>query len=541
MVNKKIRISLMIGSISLLLLTQGCSKNEISIRDDITPVVTNSPISEPELVLSSVSSIDVVTDRSYQDFFTENPYKQLSKSILESYINIDKDLYNYLFQAVIDEKTSVDISSFSVSNEQIVDTCSSLYEQAGFQLFYLYRVKWSNDYKTVNLTYKDYTSKEINEYKETFYRKMNHLLYNVAPKDFNEYQRFYSVYEYITKHSSYSNNMSDENTTTAYGILVNGMGICGGYSALANYVLNFVDIPTEYISNEPHAWNIVTLDNKRYHTDLTWGAGYEDTYFLNTILMDDEDRLAGLNNMGFGDFPIIVGYPRNNPITPNPCTYNDFKFYNNIYNNFSLDIEQGYVYYNDYKGINRVKLNGTDPEVILEAVVYNFVTYNGIIYYTDETNHLYQYEIGNIPVLIDDSMNVDYVKVENGILIYGDLYETKEEKKIDLNEFSLKRIPEDMNQVDTKMVTNEQTFQINVSFTEKMDTTILPIQQVGLVYKDRIIPIHLSWNENGTELIVRPKEILEKGMELQLYVMPGIIDINENSTIEGHMMSVLLK
>lgn len=536
------RIPFIIVACIVVLIVQGCSKKDPIIKDNIHPIVTIDPTVEPikPVELSSVTSIDVVTDMSYQEFFTQDPYSELSAYIRETYEEIDPELYNYLFQAVINQKTSVDISSFSLSKEQIMQTCSSLYEQAGFQLFYLSRVKWSNDYKTVNFIYKEYSNDDIAELLATFYSKINHLLYNVAPKDYNSYQRFYSVYDYITKHASYTDDMSDENTHSPYSILMNGKGICGGYSMLANYVLNFVDIPTEYISNEPHAWNMVTLDNKRYHTDMTWGAGYGDVNYLNTILMDDEDRMAGLNNMGFGDYPIIVGYPRNNPITPNSAIDHDFKLYNDIFNNFSLDIDDEYVYFTDYIGINRVKLDGTEKELILEAAVNAFTTYNSVIFYVNENFQLYQYEIGKTPVLLDNSISVNYLKVEDGILIYGDMYEEKE-KEIDLNEFSLLKIAKNLNNMENILVMDQQTFEINITFSEEMDTSFLPKEQIGLVCEDRMIPNHMVWNETGDGLIIRTKDLLESGMELKLYVLPGIIDNNGNGTEDGYDMAIIIK
>jgi hypothetical protein len=503
---------------------QGCSKKDEIIKDRTQPIVTILPTIEPTepiepVELTSVTRIEVVADRSYQDFFTEDPYSELSTYILDTYTDVDQDLYNYIFQAVIQQKTSVDISSFSLSNEQIVNTCSSLYEQAGFQLFYLNRIKWSNDFKTVNLTYKGYSKEEITKSAATFYRKMNHLLYNVAPKDYNSFQRFYSVYDYITKHASYTDNIADENTHSSFSILVNGKGICGGYALLADYVLKFVDIPTMYLSNEPHAWNIVTLGNKRYHTDMTWGAGYEDLNYLSTILMDDEARMTGLNNIGFGEFEIIEGYPRLNPTTPEPVVNQDFSFYSEIYNNFSLDIEQEYVYFTDTTGINRVKLDGTEKELLLEAAVNAFTTYHSVVYYINENYQLYQYEIGKAPLLLDDSFSVDYVKVEDGILIYGTIYENKEEKEIDLNEFSLINKPENLTHMESSIITNQQTFEFNLSFSNRMDTSRLPKEQVGLVNEGKILPIHMVWNEAGDKLIIRSKDLLEGGMELKLYVL----------------------
>jgi len=61
--------------------------------------------------------------------------------------------------------------------------------------------------------------------------------------------------------------MRDPLTFSPYSILVNGQGICGGYANLMCYVLNRVNIQTEYVCNEAHAWNVVRIDSKWYNSD----------------------------------------------------------------------------------------------------------------------------------------------------------------------------------------------------------------------------------------------------------------------------------
>ncbi len=76
---------------------------------------------------------------------------------------------------------------------------------------------------------------------------------------------------------------------TLYGILVNGIGVCMGYSTAYDYLLERVGIESRYCqSNElNHVWNIVTIDGGEYFVDVTWdvpdwgvSGKVEHDYFL---------------------------------------------------------------------------------------------------------------------------------------------------------------------------------------------------------------------------------------------------------------------
>ncbi|MBQ1272585.1 MAG: hypothetical protein IIY12_03715 [Clostridia bacterium] len=66
----------------------------------------------------------------------------------------------------------------------------------------------------------------------------------------------------------------------AYGALVEGVAVCEGYSRAFEHLCRSVGIQTLYVTGsslnpatgieEGHAWNIVKIDGKYYHTDTTW-------------------------------------------------------------------------------------------------------------------------------------------------------------------------------------------------------------------------------------------------------------------------------
>lgn len=73
------------------------------------------------------------------------------------------------------------------------------------------------------------------------------------------------------------------NAFTVYGALVEGKAVCEGYSRAMQYLLQQVGMECTLVSgygkktNVAHMWNLVTVDGRNYHLDVTWD--------------DSEDRL----------------------------------------------------------------------------------------------------------------------------------------------------------------------------------------------------------------------------------------------------------
>ena len=67
----------------------------------------------------------------------------------------------------------------------------------------------------------------------------------------------------------------DPDGDNPYGPLVNGVGVCGGYSSTFKLFMNMVGIPCVTVpgldnNGEEHAWNKVQLDGDWYCVDTTW-------------------------------------------------------------------------------------------------------------------------------------------------------------------------------------------------------------------------------------------------------------------------------
>ena len=495
-----------------------------------TPAASTRMADAPE-----IESVTVQADPSYEDFFIADPFSQLSANVKQVW-DSDRDLYNALFFAVQEHAESFDASGYDLTEQQIVATCESLYEQAGLQLYYLSRVKYDSGREQVRFTYTADTPEQIRLTQHTFYKQMNHLLYNIASESDSPMQRFFSVYDYIARYASYTDDVSDPMTTTVNGILVRHTGICGSFSMLANYALNFLRVPTEYVSNEAHAWNIVTLDGARFQTDLTWGAGWAGGPESNIhfILMDDARRMETLVQNGIAQYEIISGYPRATPSVPLPCTDTRYNMLSAAYGTYALDMENGWLYYTSDKGIQRMRLDGTQAETVSPERSYSIACFDGILYFADETSSiLYRKLPGQPPELLDESIPIYQLYLADGILHYGDGMGV--EKAMNLNPFQSGSIPEEnMRPEPPAAVADTHTYAIEVAFSESMDTALLFRDKIGLITDaGQSLPLVLQWNEDATRLTIRSSSNLILENDVTLYLVPGLYAQNGQATQSG--------
>lgn len=507
-----------------------------------TPEPSNTNTSKPSNTNKPATPISltiaVVPDPSLEKINKKDPYAQVADYVLEAF-KPDKDLYNALFNAIDKMETKVDISKFKLSVHDKVATMDSLYDQAGFQFYYLKRIKLSKDSNSALITYTD-TKEKGKANKEIFYSKLNHFVYNAAPKNYTKLQKLFSVYDYICTHSEYTDNMQDSTTFTAYSILMKGKGICGGYSNLGYYALNQVGIKTTVISNGDHAWNMVTMDGENYHTDITWGVG---SYGINTILMDDVQRKFTLDNAGIGEdkYPIIEGYPRVNPDKPLFASDKSYKAFYNIYNEYALDIENNWIYYSNEKGIKRMTLDGTMLKSVSPLIGTFLTTFNGILYFAHTDNmELYKLEPGKTAKLLDNTVMVESMNIKNGILHYKYTKNGTKEKTINLNPFAKSnfQIKSSRHQASIT-VPRPQTFKFEIKFSENMNTDNLPKKAITLVNKEgQDLPIHMSWSKNGRILTVRSQESLDNESVVSLYVAPGIPTADGQKSKEAYDLTV---
>lgn len=121
---------------------------------------------------------------------------------------------------------------------------------------------------TIERHYSKDDIKKINEKVEEIFNK----IYNdkVSPQD-----NIKAFHNYIIENTKYDSDRSDKNiikyrSDTAYGPLFEGYAICGGYTDLMELFLEKMNLKSYKVSSYMHIWNVVKINDKWYHIDLTW-------------------------------------------------------------------------------------------------------------------------------------------------------------------------------------------------------------------------------------------------------------------------------
>lgn len=93
----------------------------------------------------------------------------------------------------------------------------------------------------------------------------------------DEYTAELFIHDYIIRNCIYDEDA--ENSSNAYGCLVDGAAVCSGYSRAAMLLLKKAGIDSMLVAGTgiaennkavSHMWNIVWIDSVPYHLDVTW-------------------------------------------------------------------------------------------------------------------------------------------------------------------------------------------------------------------------------------------------------------------------------
>lgn len=150
----------------------------------------------------------------------------------------------------------------------------------------------------------DMTNMEFKERYDKMKKRVAEISAYVNPA-WSEYRKVLFVHDYIIDNVSYDVDLNRDYelarlsnaSHSAYGALVNGRAVCDGYAKAFQLIMGQVGIDSIVVSSDAmvHAWNLVKVDGKWYHIDLThddpliggYGYDYPGTVWHTNFLMSD--------------------------------------------------------------------------------------------------------------------------------------------------------------------------------------------------------------------------------------------------------------
>lgn len=119
------------------------------------------------------------------------------------------------------------------------------------------------------------------EMEATLNAKVDEIYNEVITDKMSDTEKIKAIHNYIINHTVYDQARAAEVTNglaqdsyhvsnTAYGALINGKAICGGYTDAMALFLDKMSLKNYKIASESHIWNCVYIDGTWKHLDLTW-------------------------------------------------------------------------------------------------------------------------------------------------------------------------------------------------------------------------------------------------------------------------------
>lgn len=309
-------------------------------------------------------------------------------------------LYNTIKTGLANYNSEIYVSTYSIDKNDIMfyytaiifDNPELVYVDASISYYYNSSNKITRIIPKYWINQSEYTSKMnlVND-------KANEIIANYTNSNMSTAEKLFSIHNYLVLNSeydivNYNNNTIPDSSFTAYGTLINKISVCQGYALSFGLLANKLGIDWFLVQSDlmTHAWNMFKIDGQWYHIDATWndplyvdpiadGLGSVDKDYLfcsDQIISDSNHQHTGWENYGY---------------TATDNSYESSWFKNiSQYQKYAAPIyKDGFWYYLDSNGINKIKFDGTQKSTVFSKTGLSLLApFSSKLYYST-TNEVY--------------------------------------------------------------------------------------------------------------------------------------------------------
>lgn len=238
------RIIALASALSLLLFSASCSAYKNKSNDDNN----EEKLAKREHNANPVTADDQLTDREYT-------------------------IYLDLIDGITERDNPIDLSIKATRDELANAYAALLITSAGNMLYmpreYTYNYNTETGYVLdveINYTISLEQTVEMN----TAVRTVADEILKGISADMSQTDIVAYFHDTIITNCEYQETANSDNV---YGCLVEGKAVCEGYSRTMQYLCTLAGVEciiVTGVADEDHMWNMVEIDNKWYHIDLTW-------------------------------------------------------------------------------------------------------------------------------------------------------------------------------------------------------------------------------------------------------------------------------
>ena len=196
------------------------------------------------------------------------------------YTVLNSGMKEFTFYCPTSYKTCIDDVNYISNNKELLSHINNFVPV--YNSFQYIDTNFNNLGKvTIHITKSAYSEEHISIIEE----KVNEIMKEIDTSKKVE-EQIKQVHDYIINNTKYDTKRSDDKlnvyqSDTAYGALIEHYAICGGYTDSMKIFLDRLNIPNYKVSTENHVWNLVYVNDKWLHLDLTWD---------DPVVLEDTDK-----------------------------------------------------------------------------------------------------------------------------------------------------------------------------------------------------------------------------------------------------------
>lgn len=332
-------------------------------------------------------------------------------------------VYDSIKNGVANLQTEIDISVFNLTPDQLKPVFSKVRKNTP-EFFYLesdykyyYKEQLGVRYVTRLVPYYDNIA-TIEERRTIYKQEMNKIL-QMVDSSWSDLEKIVFLHDYLAQNYEYDSSYT---IYDAYNFLTEKTGVCMAYSLVYKGLLEQLGIECTTAISESmnHMWNLVKVNDKWYHVDVTWDDPVDDDLGLanhNYLLLSDAEISSSEKNH--------YGWVTDYSCTDN--TYKDyfweasrspFQYYDGrwYYVSFDSNSKKAYLYTYDFTGNSSNALTEIGRWYI-DGSLYYLNAYSGLdVYdgklYLNNGNEILSYNADT------KTINTEYTPAETG-LIFG--------------------------------------------------------------------------------------------------------------------------
>lgn len=316
-------------------------------------------------------------------------HKQTAEKTLSRYVDLE-DFTSVIMSGISDCKGQIDISRYNIPISAF-DVITDYFFYGVPEAFNIDQMGCryydsTNTMVDITVVYSSFADTAI-EYDECYGKMVygaEYILQGIKGNSvLNDEQKLLILHDRLAIWNMYDYDRleyQDPIIFTAYGALGEGASVCQGYAMAYMYLLDQIGIESYYCSSEDlcHGWNIVILNGKKYHVDVTW----DDTDFRGEVRHDNFLRSS---NGIYGTGHEATDYDT----TPTDTKYDNY-FWQQSYAEFQLLNNE--IYYIDHADYELKRLS--DKKALCDVQsIYSTLANDGRSLFYSSQEAVYRFDL----------------------------------------------------------------------------------------------------------------------------------------------------